>query len=142
MHVPGAAAESPASGESAAGAADAALALPDILSVESPGPLPMHGVHRDVVAALVEENGGTIVHVELDERCAQAEADRVQKPFYFIEVERVAITGDTGMLTMGVELTLPSSSNFVKMCCCNAAVVFRRLNDRWTFVNRDLIRCR
>jgi hypothetical protein len=73
---------------------------------------------------------------------AQAEADRVQQPFRFIEVERVAITGDMGTLTMGVELTLPSNSNFVKMCCCNAAVVFRRLNDRWTFVSLDLVRCR
>jgi hypothetical protein len=73
---------------------------------------------------------------------AQAEADRTQQPFLYIEVERAAIVGDVGMLTMGVDLALPSNSNLFKMCCCNAAVAFRRLNDRWTFVSRDLVRCR
>jgi hypothetical protein len=73
---------------------------------------------------------------------AQAEADRTQQPFLYIEVESVEIVGDMGTLTMAVAQTLPSNSHFVNMCCCNAAVVFRRVNDRWTFVSRDLIRCR
>jgi 2-polyprenyl-3-methyl-5-hydroxy-6-metoxy-1,4-benzoquinol methylase len=46
-----------------------ALSLPDISSVESPGPLPMHGIHRDVVTRVVEEHGGALVHLEIDERC-------------------------------------------------------------------------
>jgi 2-polyprenyl-3-methyl-5-hydroxy-6-metoxy-1,4-benzoquinol methylase len=50
---------------------DVALSLPDMSSVESPGPLPMHGVHRDVVTKVVEEHGGTVVHLEVDERCGK-----------------------------------------------------------------------
>lgn len=46
-----------------------ALSLPDISSVEPPGPLPMHGIHRDVVMRVVEEHGGALVHLEIDERC-------------------------------------------------------------------------
>ena len=46
-----------------------ALSLPDISSVESPGPLPMHGIHRDVVTRVVEEHGGALIHLEVDERC-------------------------------------------------------------------------
>jgi SAM-dependent methyltransferase len=46
-----------------------ALSLPDLSSVETPGPLPMHGIHRDVVVRLVEEAGGTLIHVDVDERC-------------------------------------------------------------------------
>jgi 2-polyprenyl-3-methyl-5-hydroxy-6-metoxy-1,4-benzoquinol methylase len=46
-----------------------ALSLPDVSSVESPGPLPMHGIHHDVVKRLIKEYGATLLHLERDERC-------------------------------------------------------------------------
>jgi SAM-dependent methyltransferase len=49
--------------------ADGELSLPDISALAPPGPLPMHGIHRDVVTSLVEELHATLVRVELDERC-------------------------------------------------------------------------
>lgn len=48
---------------------DKELSLPDIATVEPPGPLPMHGVDRDVVLRTIKEGGGTLVHLEVDERC-------------------------------------------------------------------------
>jgi hypothetical protein len=56
-------------GEAVEPADKVALSLPDISSVESPGPLPMHGIHRDVVTKVVQDHGGALVHVEVDERC-------------------------------------------------------------------------
>jgi len=50
---------------------DATLSLPDMSSLEPPGPLPMHGVHRDVVRRVVEAQGGRLVHLEMDERCGR-----------------------------------------------------------------------
>jgi len=46
-----------------------ALALPDMASVDTPGPLPMHGIHRDEVLRAIEEERSTLVHEEIDERC-------------------------------------------------------------------------
>ena len=45
-----------------------ALALPDGASLEEPGALPMHGIHRRIVENLVREHGATLVHIESDER--------------------------------------------------------------------------
>jgi hypothetical protein len=50
---------------------DVALSLPEISSLEPPGPLPMYGVHRDVVVSVVEQEGGRLLHVETDERCGR-----------------------------------------------------------------------
>jgi len=47
----------------------AALSLPDPSSIDAPGPLPMHGIHRDDVLRAIAEHGGTLVHDEIDERC-------------------------------------------------------------------------
>ena len=63
MHPPDEAGE-PTVGESA-------LSLPDVSLVEPPGPLPMHGLHHDVVKRLMGDNGATLVHLEIDERCGQ-----------------------------------------------------------------------
>jgi SAM-dependent methyltransferase len=48
---------------------DAALSLPEMSTLEPPGPLPMHGVHRDVVMSALERSGGRLLHLETDERC-------------------------------------------------------------------------
>jgi SAM-dependent methyltransferase len=48
-----------------------ALALPDDSSIEEPGPLPMHGIHRHIVETLIRQNGGTLAHLEIDERCGK-----------------------------------------------------------------------
>jgi SAM-dependent methyltransferase len=48
--------------------AEQTLSLPDVSSVEPPGPLPMHGIHHDVVLRLIREEGATLVHEEIDER--------------------------------------------------------------------------
>jgi SAM-dependent methyltransferase len=45
-----------------------ALSLPDSAFAESPGPLPMHGIHRDEVERLIAQSGATLVHREEDER--------------------------------------------------------------------------
>ena len=45
------------------------LTLPDISSLEPPGPLPMHGIHHMIVEDLIRTCGGTLVHREIDERC-------------------------------------------------------------------------
>jgi SAM-dependent methyltransferase len=47
------------------------LALPEMSSLEPPGPLPMHGLHRDVVLSVVEQEGGRLLHLETDERCGR-----------------------------------------------------------------------
>jgi SAM-dependent methyltransferase len=47
---------------------DRALSLPEMSSVDAPGALPMHGVHRDAVTRIVAEHGGALVHVEEDDR--------------------------------------------------------------------------
>jgi hypothetical protein len=67
VRVPGAAAEQTRAGGQRAG--EMSLALPDVSAIEPPGPLPMHGIHRDLVSRAVDENRGSIVHAELDERC-------------------------------------------------------------------------
>jgi len=48
-----------------------ALVLPSAAATEDPGPLPMHGVHRDVVEQLIAEHGAAVVHLEPDERCGK-----------------------------------------------------------------------
>jgi SAM-dependent methyltransferase len=48
-----------------------ALSLLDEASVEDPEPLPMHGIHRQVVEQLIRDNEGTVVHLETDERCGR-----------------------------------------------------------------------
>jgi len=45
-----------------------ALVLSNDGVVPEAGELPMHGVHSDVVEALVREHGGRVVHREIDER--------------------------------------------------------------------------
>jgi len=47
------------------------LCLSDEASLETPDPFPMHGIHRDVVQQLIHDNGGTLVHLETDERCGK-----------------------------------------------------------------------
>jgi len=48
-----------------------ALSLSDEASAEDPEPLPMHGIHRQVVEQVIRDNGGTVVHLETDERCGR-----------------------------------------------------------------------
>ena len=51
-------------------AVPADLVLPDDAgNAPDPGPLPMHGVPRADVEAMIAANRGTLVHVETDERC-------------------------------------------------------------------------
>lgn len=62
--------------ERAAGAATpmtgaGALSLPDEASVEDPEPLPMHGIHRQVVEQFIRDHGGILFHDEIDERCGR-----------------------------------------------------------------------
>ena len=45
-----------------------ALALSDLATAETPGPLPMHGIHRDIVDGVIRDHDATLVHVENDER--------------------------------------------------------------------------
>jgi SAM-dependent methyltransferase len=47
------------------------LSLSDEALAENPEPLPMHGIHRPVVEQLIRDNGGTLVHLEPDERCGR-----------------------------------------------------------------------
>jgi SAM-dependent methyltransferase len=47
------------------------LCLSDEASLETPDPFPMHGIHRDVIQQLIHDNGGTLVHLETDERCGK-----------------------------------------------------------------------
>jgi SAM-dependent methyltransferase len=61
---PSAAAETPAVGAGALSLSAEALA-------EAPEPLPMYGIHRNVVEQFVRDNGATIVHLEIDERCGK-----------------------------------------------------------------------
>jgi hypothetical protein len=71
VHISGSAAALPAdeAGESASGLR--ALVLPDVAVADEPGPLPMHGVHREVVEQLLAEHNATVVHLEPDERCGK-----------------------------------------------------------------------
>ena len=62
--LPSAAAEEPI-------VAGTALRLADDAPTEDPGPLPMHGIHRDVVEQLIRDNGGVVVHLDTDERCGK-----------------------------------------------------------------------
>ena len=47
------------------------LPLSDASSFEQVGDLPMYGVHRDEVDALIRQNGSSLVHMEADERCGE-----------------------------------------------------------------------
>jgi hypothetical protein len=38
---------------------------------EDPEPLSMYGIHRQVVEQLIRDDGGTVVHLETDERCGR-----------------------------------------------------------------------
>jgi SAM-dependent methyltransferase len=58
----------------AASAAPTAAELPGLARLDSadpPGPLPMHGIPRDLVERVVREHGGSLLHVEADERCGR-----------------------------------------------------------------------
>jgi hypothetical protein len=47
------------------------LPLSDEAAAEEPEPLPMYGIHRQVVEQLIRDSGGIVVHLELDERCGK-----------------------------------------------------------------------
>jgi hypothetical protein len=65
---------------------------------------------------------------------AQAEADRVGRPVFFITVDRPSITDDTATISLGVDVASPREPTSIKMCCCTGQGQFRRTGDRWTFV--------
>ena len=65
---------------------------------------------------------------------AQAEADRIGRPFYFITVDRPSITEDTATISLGVDVVSPREPKSITMCCCTGQAQFRRAGDRWAFV--------
>jgi hypothetical protein len=65
---------------------------------------------------------------------AQAEADRVGRPVYFITVDRPSIIEDTATISLGVDVVSPREPKSIKMCCCTGQAQFRRAGGRWTFV--------
>lgn len=48
-----------------------ALSLSEETSGEPPEPLPMYGIDRTAVEQLIRDNGGTVLHLEIDERCGK-----------------------------------------------------------------------
>jgi hypothetical protein len=65
---------------------------------------------------------------------AKAEAERTQALVHFIAIDHLQIGGDTASLVIGVDFTMPSDPNNVKMCCCSRSLEYRRVEDRWVFV--------
>jgi hypothetical protein len=92
----------------------------------SSGALPRHARYEFRLVSLAE---------------AQAEADRTQQPFFFVEVDRPVIDGETATMWVGTDLTLPSKSDWVKTCCCDGVGHFRRVDGRWIFVKLDVTKC-
>jgi hypothetical protein len=72
--------------------------------------------------------------VLMSETAAQAEADRVGRPVFFITVDRPSITDDTATISLGVDVVSPREPKSIKMCCCNGVGQFQRAGGRWTFV--------
>jgi hypothetical protein len=72
---------------------------------------------------------------------AQAEADRVGRPIYFIAVDRPSISDDTATISLGVDVVSPREPKSIKMCCCDGVAQFRRAAGRWTFVKWTQMIC-
>jgi hypothetical protein len=77
----------------------------------------------------------------ISEVAAQAEADRVGRPVYFITVDRPSITDDTATISLGVDVVSPHEPKTIKMCCCTGQGQFRRTGGRWTFVKWGQMMC-
>jgi SAM-dependent methyltransferase len=71
LRVSGAPSTLPPDGSDEPIPASGPLTLADDASTEDPGPLPMHGIHRDVVEPFIRDHGGIVVHLETDERCGR-----------------------------------------------------------------------
>ena len=72
---------------------------------------------------------------------AQAEADRIGRPFYFITVDRPSITDDTATISLGVDVVSPREPKSITMCCCTGQAQFQRSGGRWTFVKWGQMIC-
>ena len=91
-------------------------------------------------AALPALEGYELELITADEARAAAERTRANVPF--IAIERLQIQGDTASLLIGVDFTMPPDPKLVKMCCCSRGLDYRRVADRWVFVQwSDMMRC-
>ena len=70
----------------------------------------------------------------LSEAEAIAEAERVRALVYFIAVDRFEWSGDTATMSLGVDFVAPADPVIVKMCCCERRAQYRRIQNRWVFV--------
>jgi hypothetical protein len=70
----------------------------------------------------------------ISDAAAQAEADRVGRPVFFVAVDRPSIIDDTATISLGVDVVSPREPKSIKMCCCTGQGQFRRTDGRWTFV--------
>ena len=80
-------------------------------------------------------------YVPLSNAAIQAEADRAKETLYFITIDQPVITGDEATVWLGVDLTEPTGSKMVKLCCCASQDLFRRSQERWQFVKSLMRRC-
>ncbi len=71
VHVGGVSNVAPPAGPATPTLGARTLSLSAEALAEDPGPLPMYGIHRQVVEQVIRDNGGTVVHLETDERCGK-----------------------------------------------------------------------
>ena len=70
----------------------------------------------------------------ISQAATQQQADTTQRELSFIAVDGPSITGETAVISLGVDVTFPTDPKIAKLCCCTGRGEFRRVNGRWTFV--------